>query len=230
MVPWMTQYLSKVHIAFAVAILVACAIIAFYWSDLPALDEKSIETLITGSGRIGPLLLIGLMTLAIVFSPIPSGPIALAAGVVFGTVLGAVYVIIGAVLGAVIAFGTARWLGHAAIRASDNAVLRFIATPRSQGALMAVVFASRLVPFVSFDAVSYAAGVTNLTFLRFVLATVVGVVPVSFALTAMGAGLHDHGPSPALLAAIAGITLVPVIGKWLWDRTHRPNVPTKDVD
>jgi uncharacterized membrane protein YdjX (TVP38/TMEM64 family) len=224
----MTQRFSTVHIAFAVAILVACGIVAYFWSDLTAVDEKSIETLISGSGPIGPVLMIGLMTLAIVVSPIPSGPIALAAGAVFGTLLGAVYVIIGAVLGAVIAFGTARWFGHAAIRASDNGVLRFIAAPRSQAALMAVVFASRLVPFVSFDAVSYAAGVTNLTFPRFVVATVLGVVPVSFALTAMGAGLHDHGPSPALLAAIAGITLVPVIGKWVWDKIRQPRTTPKD--
>ena len=226
----MTQRPTRNQIAFVLAILVACALIAYSWSALPALDENAIKALIAGSGRIGPIVMIGLMTLAIVVSPIPSGPIALAAGAIFGTLLGAIYVIIGAVFGAIIAFGAARWFGHAAIRTSDNAILRFIAAPRSQAALMAVVFASRLVPFISFDAVSYAAGVTNLTFPRFVVATLLGVVPVSFALTAMGAGLHDHGPSPALLAAIAGITLIPVIGKWLWDSIRRPRVPTKDGD
>jgi uncharacterized membrane protein YdjX (TVP38/TMEM64 family) len=83
---------------------------------------------------------------------------------------------------------------------------------------MAIVFASRLIPFISFDAVSYAAGLTSLTLPRFALATALGVVPVSFVLSAIGAGMHDAEMSKPLLAVIAGITLIPVVGKWLWDR------------
>ena len=185
--------------------------------DLNFLDEAAVQTMIARAGPLGPLALIGLMILAVVASPIPSGPIAIAAGAIFGTLHGAIYVIIGAVLGAVLAFGIARAFGHDAFRKSENAVMKYIAKPRSQWSLMAVVFASRLIPFVSFDAVSYAAGVTNLTFPRFAVATLAGCTPVSFALAAMGAGMHDSAMSPMLLAALAGITLVPVVGKWLWD-------------
>ncbi len=202
----------------AITILSACLWAFLHRSDLPIMDEVWLRALMAKAGPSGPVAVIGLMTLAIVVTPIPSGPIAIAAGAIYGTFFGALYVIIGAVLGAVLAFGMARYFGHDAIRRSDNAVLKYIAAPRSQWALMAVIFASRLVPFVSFDAVSYAAGVTNLTFPRFAIATLAGVIPVSFALSAMGAGLNHHGPSPMLLAALAGITLIPVIGKWLWDR------------
>ncbi len=51
---------------------------------------------------------------------------------------------------------------------------------------MWAVFASRLMPFVSFDLVSYAAGLSNLTFWRFALATLAGIIPASFLLAHFG--------------------------------------------
>jgi hypothetical protein len=44
-------------------------------------------------GILGPLLIIGLMVLAIVFNPLPSAPIALAAGAVYGHVVGTIYIV-----------------------------------------------------------------------------------------------------------------------------------------
>ncbi len=52
----------------------------------------------------------------------------------------------------------------------------------SQNALMAAVFASRLLPFLSFDLVSYAAGLTPLTSWRSALATLAGIILASFPL------------------------------------------------
>ncbi len=54
---------------------------------------------------------------------------------------------------------------------------------------MGIVFVSRLLPFISFDMVSYAAGVTALTFWRFALATLAGVIPSSFLLAHFGSEL-----------------------------------------
>ena len=52
------------------------------------------------AGPAGPLAIIGLMTFAVVFSPLPSAPIALAAGAIYGHLWGTLYVIAGAELGA----------------------------------------------------------------------------------------------------------------------------------
>lgn len=51
---------------------------------------------------------------------------------------------------------------------------------------MIAVFTSRLLPFVSFDLVSYAAGLSSLHFWRFALATLFGIVPASFLLAHFG--------------------------------------------
>lgn len=203
------------------ALVMGLLLPALMLSDQPLFSEAWVRQQLIAVGPAGPFLLIVVMTLAIVVSPIPSGPIGVAAGAIYGTLWGGVLTITGAFLGACIAFLAARYLGFDAIRQSDNRMLKAIAAPRSQWSLMAIVFASRLIPFISFDAVSYAAGLTSLTLPRFAVATLLGVIPVSFVLTAIGAGLQDAEMSKPLLGVIAGITLVPVVGKWLWDRARR---------
>lgn len=149
------------------------------------LDGERLETLVARAGLWGPVLIVTLMTLAVVASPIPSAPIALAAGAAYGHVWGTVQVVIGAELGALIAFGLARVLGRDVLRRVfggrvDAGLLG------SQAALTATVFTSRLMPFVSFDMISYAAGLSQLHAWRFALATLAGIVPASFLLAHFG--------------------------------------------
>lgn len=99
----------------AVALLVLLA--ATYWllheSGVLAtiMDGAALRERITQMGTWGPLMVIGLMVLAILVSPIPSAPIAMAAGAAYGHVWGTLYVLLGAEIGALAAFGVARWLG-----------------------------------------------------------------------------------------------------------------------
>jgi uncharacterized membrane protein YdjX (TVP38/TMEM64 family) len=53
--------------------------------DRPTFSEAWVRGLVGDLGVLGPLALISLMVLAIVVSPIPSGPIAVAAGALYGT-------------------------------------------------------------------------------------------------------------------------------------------------
>ena len=98
---------------------------------------------------------------------------------------GTVQVVIGAELGALIAFGLARVLGHDVLRRvfGDRVDAGLLG---SQNALTATVLASRLMPFVSFDMISYAAGLSRLHAWRFALATLAGIIPASFLLAHFG--------------------------------------------
>jgi uncharacterized membrane protein YdjX (TVP38/TMEM64 family) len=126
---------------------------------------------------------------------------------VYGTLWGGVIIIFGAELGAIVAFSLARWLGFDAVRKWSRAegIMSYLAEEKSQFWLMIMVFVSRLLPFVSFDAVSYAAGLTPLAFWRFAVATLLGIMPVSFLLTFAGEEL-----SGGSLATI-GLTLIVLV-------------------
>lgn len=143
------------------------------------LEPERLETLVARAGLWGPVLIVTLMTIAVVASPIPSAPIALAAGAAYGHLWGTVQVVIGAELGALIAFGLAGVLGHDVLRRvfGDRVDAGLLG---SQNALTATVLASRLMPFVSFDMISYAAGLSRLHAWRFALATLAGIIPASF--------------------------------------------------
>lgn len=206
-------------ICLGIALCVMLAVSLFSDWGHALVSEAALKASLSNLGILGPFALVGIMTLAIVVSPIPSGPIAMAAGALYGGMWGAIFSIIGAELGACMAFCAVRYLGHDAIRRSENRLAKYIAKPRSQTALMAVVFASRLIPFVSFDLVSYAAGATNLSFLRFAAATLLGIVPISFALAGLGAGMSYSDPNLLVYITIAsGITLLPIIASWIWSK------------
>jgi uncharacterized membrane protein YdjX (TVP38/TMEM64 family) len=150
--------------------------------------------------------------------------VALAAGALYGHTWGTLYVLGGAMLGALGAFSLARLLGR-------DALQRWIGhkLPKtrlgSQGALMTMVLVSRLLPFISFDIVSYAAGLTPLALWRFALATLVGVLPTSFLLAHFG-GEMVSGELDRMLYAVLALgllTAVPLatyaLREWLRGRT-----------
>lgn len=204
-----------------IIILVVLGVSGLYWF----VETKGITDLISNtdtlilrvrsSGSIGPLLIIGLMILAVVFNPLPSAPIALASGAVYGHTWGTMYIIAGALTGATMAFMIARLTGHHfAQKISQNSQWS-LGRLGSQNALMVYIFLSRLIPFISFDLVSYAAGLTSITLWRFFIATLFGLIPASFLLAHFGgemveADLH----SMTLFILIAGlITAPPIIYK-----------------
>ena len=182
------------------------------------LDRETLEALVARAGIWGPLLIVGLMTVAVVASPIPSAPIALAAGAAYGHVWGTVQVVTGAELGALIAFGLARVLGHDVLRRifGNSVDARLLG---SQNALTVTVFASRLMPFVSFDIISYAAGLSRLHPWRFALATLAGIIPASFVLAHFGgeAVSGDPGRTTWAVLGLGLITGLPL----LWIATGR---------
>lgn len=170
------------------------------------MDGERLEMLVARAGLWGPVLIVTLMIVAVVASPIPSAPIALAAGAAYGHLWGTVQVVIGAELGALIAFGLARALGHDVLRRvfGDRVDAGLLG---SQTALTATVFASRLMPFVSFDMISYAAGLSRLHAWRFAIATLAGIVPASFLLTHFG-GEAVSGDLGRATWAVLGLGLV----------------------
>ncbi|MEO8037348.1 MAG: VTT domain-containing protein [Betaproteobacteria bacterium] len=186
------------------------------------LDTGALHVRVDRMGAWGPVAIIALMVLAILISPIPSAPIALAAGAAYGHGWGTLYVLIGAEVGALVAFGLARLVGYETVHRwfGDRLSIGLIG---SQNVLMGIVFLSRLLPFLSFDIVSYGAGLTVLSFWRFAIATLAGIAPASFLLAHFGSEMATGVGSRLLVAVLAlgGLTLVPIALKLWRDRRDR---------
>ncbi len=178
------------------------------------------------SGWVGPLLVVGLMALAVVFNPLPSAPVALAAGALYGHGWGTLWVVLGATLGAGIAFLIARHVARDWVETRLQGHM-FWQKWNDPNRLMAAVFVSRLLPFLSFDLVSYAAGLTRLDLLRFLLATTAGLVPASFLLAHAGGEMAsgDWGIFLAWSLGLGALTLLPLLLGW-WRHQHSPAIKT----
>ena len=201
-------------------IIFAVLIVSYGWwapfvglpTKLP--DSDLLRQWFTKFGLWGPILVIGLMIFAILISPIPSAPIALAAGAIYGHFWGAIYVAIGAEAGAIAAFSIARFLGYDAMHKRFGQQLGN-SMVGSQNALTLIVFVSRLLPFISFDIVSYAAGLTPLKLWRFSIATAAGIIPASFLLAHFGTELVVEENNRVMLAVVllGAVTAIPIIIK-----------------
>lgn len=199
-----------------------------YWGlqEMGLLDELAdpsrLMERIRGLETAGPILVIALMTVAVVVTPIPSAPIALAAGALYGHTWGTLYVAAGAETGALVAFAVARLLGYAFLRRwlGDRLSVSLLG---SQWAMTGIVFASRLLPFLSFDLVSYAAGLTPLKAWRFAVATLAGIIPASFVLAHFGGELASGDPRRLAVTGtvLGGLVLIPILWR-LWIKKSRP--------
>lgn len=178
------------------------------------MDAEKFHDYIIGFGRAGMLVIIGSMAGAIVINPIPSAPIAIAAGLAYGTFIGTLLIVAGALLGALIAFFIGRLVGHKILYKWFGDKLD-VGLLGSQNALMGIVFISRLLPFISFDIVSYAAGLTKIKVWRFALATFVGIIPISFLLAHLGneMGSADMKRISVSILGIGLITSIPILIK-----------------
>ena len=182
------------------------------------MDSGKLKTIIHQAGAWGPLMVIGLFMVAVVINPLPSAPIALAAGFAYGHTWGTLYVVIGSVSGAFVAFLIARLLGHDLLSKWLGEKLN-TGLLGSQKGLMGTIIVFRLLPFISFDIVSYAAGLTNLAWWRFLIATTIGIIPASFLLAHFGSEMATGDVKRiSLTVLLLGLmTVLPIV----WKVAHR---------
>lgn len=195
------------------------------------LQGDQLQSYLEGMGSLAPVGFIGLMVLAVVISPIPSLPLDLAAGGVFGPLWGTVYAVLGAEIGALISFMIARAVGRKALSRWLKIEVTFC-QKCSDHHLMILVFLARLLPIFSFDLVSYGAGLTRMSFKVFAVSTLLGMIPPTFVLTYLG-GTVPTLEWPLILSALglAGLLLfLPKLllryrGAW-WVKLIQGDTPT----
>ena len=170
-------------------------------------------------GAAGPLALFALLILQCVVAPVPSEPLMMAGGYVYGPRLGGLIAWTGVVLGASACFALARVLGRPFaerfVRPERLGEVDRFVDGRGRTAVFLALLAVRVFAFTSFDVVSYGVGLIRFPFPAFLLATAVGVVPKVLAFTYLGANAAGRPPWldwVITLGTLGVLLLVP----WLW--------------
>lgn len=210
-----------------VALLAVLALVGAAIAAWPAdFDAEAIAARVRAAGALGSIGLVALLAVQCVIAPIPSEPIMMAAGYVYGPGPALLISWTGVVLGAGLCFGLAyaygRPLAERLVKPErlDAAEARL----RWGGPWMAFagLLVIRAVAFHSFDVLSYACGLVRLPFLVFAAATALGALPKVFAFTYAGA---TFAARPAwldglILAGTFGVVVLVVGAALLRRRRH----------
>jgi uncharacterized membrane protein YdjX (TVP38/TMEM64 family) len=202
--------------AASIVLVLAAGGVALWWIAPAGMADTaaSAEDLIRSWGAWGVVASIGLMV-AHSFLPFPAEVIALANGMVYGPLWGAVVTWVGAMLGASIAFALGRALGRPFVmRALPERHRRALdAWSLRQGG--PALLAARLVPVIAFNLINYAAALTPISWWTFLWATGLGILPLTILLSVLGENVLEMSAGMWL-----ALTALAVLG-WLALRHRR---------
>jgi len=143
------------------------------------LDLEVIKAYILSFGVWAPLISFALMVFQSVMAPLPAFLITFANAALFGWLWGAALSWTSAMAGAILCFYIARLLGREVVeKLTSKMALESVDAFFEKHGVYAILIA-RLLPFISFDVVSYAAGLTSMRLGSFVIATGIGQLPAT---------------------------------------------------
>lgn len=186
--------------------------------DLSDITPERIRALLIPYGAGAPMLYVAAYSQP--FVPLPASIMTMAAGLAFGPWWGLMAAVCGATLRACGQFLIARRLGR-------NTIARFLKgrtahiDERIGARGFATVLLIRLIPNVPYDLQNLALGVSRVRFWPYALATLIGIVPASFAFVYFGDSLTNPAQTWKLLAA--ALLVIAVV--WVQRRvTHRARI------
>ncbi len=218
--------------AFLALIFLSVFFLAGYLWDLSAFFvPENIEAVLEAVGPLAPLLYMFIMAATAIFVPVPGPPLYVVAGALFGPFLGTVYAVTGSVAGAAVAFLLARFLGRDYVESLVGKRV-VICCECSEGLLTKIVFFSRLLPIISFDVISFGAGLTRMRLRNFTLATIFGFIPMTFLYHIFGSALTAGTPTAVTLGLliVAALFALPYILRRYDLEKFRPRMVAPERD
>lgn len=189
-------------------------------------DVAGLRDYILSFGAWAPVVSALLMVFQALAAPLPAFLLTFANGLAFGVFWGGMLSLASATLAAAVSFWLARALGRAPVEAlAGKAGLESADRWFARWGTYAVLVA-RLVPIVSFDVVSFAAGLTRMRFWGFLVATVIGMSPATFVYSYLGERAPQH--VRVLLVAFGIVVAVGVIAAVIRRRKRGKPVPLSE--
>lgn len=183
-------------------------LVAFAWA-VPLPTAVQLRDWATSVGPWFPLVFLAGHVVVTTF-PFPRTAFSLAAGLMFGPVLGVSIAVAASTVSAVLAVLAIRALGwQLASMVRHPAVDRLDLRLRRRG--WASVLSLRLIPAVPFAALNYAAGASSVRLVPYTVATFFGLLPGTIAVVVLGDALTGR-VDPLLVLISAAIACVGLLG------------------
>lgn len=147
-------------------------------------DAAALQAWVEAAGAAGPLLFMALYAVATVLF-LPGAVITLVGGALFGPLWGTLWNLTGATAGAALEFLIARYVGADWVARRAGPRLQRLTDGVASEGWRFVAFV-RLVPLFPFNLLNYALGLTRISFLTYLLATWVFMLPGAFVYTWLG--------------------------------------------
>jgi uncharacterized membrane protein YdjX (TVP38/TMEM64 family) len=186
--------------------------------NVAVLTPAAIRDYIRQFGNFAALIYIIAYALNTVSIFPPIGILSLAAGLIFGEALGAVYLLSGALTGTSITFILSRYFGRGLVEKMLKGRFKGLDEKLAEKGFMTVLF-FRVIPLVPYEVLNYVSGLSGIKFRDYFFATFLGLIPGVFIAAFFGAGLgriRSFGDifTPKFLGAfglVICIILIPVI-------------------
>lgn len=161
------------------------------------------------------LIFLFLSTIRSVFL-LPAGVFAIISGLTFGNILGTLLTCIGITLSGALSYLISKYFARDIILNFINKRFGKINDIFKKEGLFYIA-TLRLIPIFPFDAISFAAGLVNISFYDFVLGTFIGSLPGAFIYTFLGNSLMDISSPKFRLAILLVIitSIVPIVYKYI---------------
>lgn len=211
MKPTLTEKQKKRLSAGALAVFILFSAAIFWFVGRPmirfARQPELFRAWVEARGLWGRLAYVGMVMLQVVVAVIPGEPLELCGGYAFGALWGTVLCLLGAVLGSVAVFALVRRWGQPLVEVFFSREkldsLRFLRSSPKRDALFWLIFT---VPGTPKDLLSYFAGLTDLSWRKWLLITTVGRLPSIVTSTVGGDALGVQNYQFALITF--GVTLL----------------------
>jgi uncharacterized membrane protein YdjX (TVP38/TMEM64 family) len=201
-----------------VVIFILLSLFLFWFVGRPmirfARQPELFRQWVDARGVWGKIAYVGMVFLQVLVAIIPGEPLELCGGYAFGAFWGTVLCLLGAVLGSVAVFALVRRLGQPLVEVffpkEKLESLRFLRSSPKRDALMWLIFT---VPGTPKDLLCYFAGLTDLSWGKWLLIATVGRIPSIVTSTIGGDALGVKNYQFALIAfavtlAISGVGLL----------------------
>lgn len=186
---------------------------------LGGLNPEQIQAWLKKMGIWAPIIYIILYTIGTILI-LPSTPLNLSGGTLFGIWWGTLWTTVAAIVAAVVSFAFTRTIGRDYIAKKLAGRWEAIDAEMRQGGLF-YMFAIRLLPIIPYGIVNFAAGLTSIRFRDYFIGTTLGTVPGILPFVMMGAGLQALSRGNIFPLTVAFTLTGMLVGVATWYRRRR---------